>query len=676
MHTVIILNKHTSDLLKDFRFLFKPFVDEGTISFCDWNESGTDVYTSVPDLYKLIKGKTNWRAVILMTDSMNEKAKYIADEKNPFDYPPEVLDGELPMESKIPLIRLTHILGGYPASNVKNFEKGFEYRDLESGQLVRVRESELTEEAIYALSDKYSDQLKSIYMEEIVPEEFVEAQKRLVEKYTFTDTLPREICIVATRKHRNDEDHIYASWKTNLEMESSNFTVRNRYPSICRFLCYSIVNPENSMYLKELLELWLSVLTLAINKIPASTLQAYKLYRLGAIVSKEEMSEVLNDHLNKMEAVYGFVGERMKMRPEYSFEEEEDLVGVQRVPIIFEGKAGTDLFVETNYIGLSRDCPSDEIQKWHEEVREKQKGVEKYLKSPRRAIDKASTYMKDRTDSFIGDEYELDKFQLADLDEEIQRLEQEILTSDTRSIVDAAKIRRDVRDADRFVRKKMASRMRKSDVLWIGFAALLTYLLGFLPYIFRSAKMGKEELAAALSLAIVTLLVTAMGGLVALIILRKRMRQHMEKFNDVIDDMIVSVTSSAKKFEDYFTSVCTYMKAQSILIGTKLKDDSISSERFVLRAHKNALKACIKRDEELALSYGIKRDVEHIKNVTSFFDETKIPKDNSLYYFAADKSKLGIPVNNTGDEVRTPYAFVDKLLIEREDIFDDMKGDI
>ena len=31
MHTVIILNKQSSDLLKDFRFLYKPFVDEGTI---------------------------------------------------------------------------------------------------------------------------------------------------------------------------------------------------------------------------------------------------------------------------------------------------------------------------------------------------------------------------------------------------------------------------------------------------------------------------------------------------------------------------------------------------------------------------------------------------------------------------------------------------------------------
>lgn len=52
MHTVIILNKQSSDLLKDFRFLYKPFVDEGTISFCDWNEAGTDLKSAVPDIYK------------------------------------------------------------------------------------------------------------------------------------------------------------------------------------------------------------------------------------------------------------------------------------------------------------------------------------------------------------------------------------------------------------------------------------------------------------------------------------------------------------------------------------------------------------------------------------------------------------------------------------------------
>ena len=31
MHTVIILSKHSSDLLREYRYLFQPFVDKGAI---------------------------------------------------------------------------------------------------------------------------------------------------------------------------------------------------------------------------------------------------------------------------------------------------------------------------------------------------------------------------------------------------------------------------------------------------------------------------------------------------------------------------------------------------------------------------------------------------------------------------------------------------------------------
>ena len=67
------------------------------------------------------------------------------------------------------------------------------------------------------------------------------------------------------------------------------------------------------------MEFWLSVLTLSVNAIPASSLQAYKLYRLGVEISEEEMSRLLNEHLNKMEAAYAFVNERLRMRPEVFF---------------------------------------------------------------------------------------------------------------------------------------------------------------------------------------------------------------------------------------------------------------------------------------------------------------------------------------------------------------------
>ena len=156
MHTVIILSKHSSDLLREYRYLFQPFVDKGAISFCDWNESGTDLETSVPDLYKQIRGKVDWRTVIVSAEPVygNRKGP-VPDEKNPFDFPAEAAkaaEDAVPQDSAIPLVRLTHMICGYPAAPVKNFEEAYEYVDVETGVTHRVRASELSREEFYALS--------------------------------------------------------------------------------------------------------------------------------------------------------------------------------------------------------------------------------------------------------------------------------------------------------------------------------------------------------------------------------------------------------------------------------------------------------------------------------------------------------------------------------------------
>ena len=676
MHTVIILNKRASDLLKDFKFLFKPFVDEGIISFCDWNEFGTDIKTSVPDLYKLIKGKTEWRAVVLGVDSTYENLPGpVADEKNPFDFPEEKAEDNVPRESRVPLIRLAHMICGYPASMVKNFVKGFEYQDVETNERKRVRESELTEEEIQILGETYRDRLKSIYLEELVSDEVKEAQKALQEKYSFTDVRPRELLFISTRKHIKDEEHIYASWQTQFEMESSNFCSRNKYPSTCRFMCYSLTNAENSRYMRELIEFWLCVLTIAINKIPASTLQAYRLYKLHMELDDEEFENLLNTHLNKMTTAYNFVQERLKIRPEYTFEPEETLVEAQKVPVVFDNISTKGLHVDTSRIGLSRDCPQDELEFWRNEMNEKHRNVEKFLKTPRRGIDRASQFLKSKVDSFYGEEYELDEFQVSDLKEEIERLEQVVLDGDSHGLANYQKLKEQLEDIDRQVKKDIAVRMRRNLVIGTGLLALLIYLGGFIPYLFDTYVSGSEQFGEACLMVLAALILVALGGIVVLFIMRHRLVNHMEKFNSLSKKLVADMNSSAAKFENYFTAVCTYMKAQAIQAGTHLKNDAVSSARFTLRAHRQALCGSIDRDEELLASYGLKREPEVVKNVSSFFDVEKIPVDNKLYYYPINKVDAEIPVNETGDLIRAPYKFVAKLKIEREDIFDNMKGD-
>ena len=202
------------------------------------------------------------------------------------------------------------------------------------------------------------------------------------------------------------------------------------------------------------------------------------------------------------------------------------------------------------------------------------------------------------------------------------------------------------------------------------------YLLGFVPYWISAAKLGGSQFGSAVVVALAALAVAAAGGIAALFILRYRVRMSMEEYNHVIRTMVNNVNASADEFGKYFTAVCTYMKAQSIRAGIKLKSESISSAQFILRAHKQALKSSIERDEEVAASYGIRRVAEVEKNITSFFHEEKLPKDNALYYYETDKSDVGIPLNEAGDLVRAPYKFVAKLKLEREDLYDEVKGEV
>lgn len=673
MFTVIIQSKRSSDLMKDHKFLFKPFVDDGSIAFCDWNESGTDVRSSVPDLYNIVKGKKEWRALILNTDSIYDyKGVFCPNRNNPFDYS-NVDQNDMPHESPIPLIRLTHIIGGYSSALTKEFEKGFEYTDDESGEKKRVKESDLTEDEIHQLSMEHYDSLTSVYIEKVEDPQRVQLQESLSEKYSFTDIRPAEIILVSTKKkiENNEKTKIVESWKNHLEMTSSSFWERNKYPNNCRFLYVDITNTDNSMYPKELTEFWLSVLTLATNKIAASTLQAYRLYKLYVDVSSEELSKILNLHLNKMMSAYAFVKEQLKLRPDYSFDEEEEIVHRQTIPVAIEKSEGKNLYMDFSRVGLCRDCPEDENVFWSNQLRQKKENLGRYLKTPRRAIDKSANRLKLKTESFIGEHYELDKFQLADLKEYMDELELKIMSSGAENVIDKKKINESIVKLDKNVKKEISFRLRKKIAVIGGLIILAVIFCGYLPYIIQSAKISTGAVLAGLGLTLTVLALSSCGGIISLLIQRKHIVSVMKKFNDLMRGIANDVRSYANKFEDYFSDICTFMKAQSILDGINIKKENAMSNYSLLNAHKQALQTAIIRDNEWISSYGIDRVDEMIPTVTSFFKTEVIPKENSVYYFSANKDENDIPINSTGDLVTSPYKFVEKLWVEREDIFDE-----
>lgn len=672
MYTVIILNKHSAQIINNFRFLFKPFVDEGVIGFCNWNESGTDVKSSVPDLYSLIKGKKEWRAVILNLDSMyGYKDSPMPSANNPFDY--SCIDSETaPHESPIPLIRITHIIGGYNVAPIREFEKGFEFFDEETGKKKRVKECDLSDEELEAMSMNCED-IRPVFIEKETPPEIVDLHNALANKYLFSDARPVEIDLVSMRQgiSADEKTVIINSWKNHLEMSSSDFWDKNHYPNTCRFLVYDIFNPDNSLFQRQLIEFWLSVLALSVNKIPASALQAYRIYKIHIDINSDVLASVLNSHLNRMYSAYAFVKEQMQLRPEYSFDENEEILESQHIPVTIESSAIKDLYVNSNKIGLSRDCPEDEYHFWTSQVREKKDGLKALLKAPRRSIDKAASHLKKTSESFRGERYQLDSFQISDLNEQIDELEYNIISLEAESIIDRNKVSAMLEEADKNVKKEISVRMKKDVVLISGFVALFIAACGYIPYIISIAKTDSDAIWGSVLLVLCVMAATAVGGMISLAIQRSRITALIKKFNYVIHSVHESINNYAKHFEKYFSDICTYMKAQSILDGIQIRKQNEFSSAGILISHKSALSAAIERDSDWLLSYGLTRVDEIVANVTSYFNTNIIPRQNKLYYFEINHDEQDLPLNSTGDTLTSPYKFIKQLWIEREDIYDE-----
>lgn len=674
MYTVIILNKKSSDLIQDYKFLFKPFVDKGIIGFCDWNEAGTDVKTAVPDLYDLIKGKRDWRALVVNTDSVyGYKNCYVPKKSNPFDYS-ETDDNTIPHESNVPMIRIAQMIGGYTATLTKEFEKGFEFFNEEKGEKDRIKESDLTEDELNLLSEQHDD-LVAVYIEKEIPAEIKKAQQEMVEKYCFAEVRPTEIDLVATRRKVDNKEKLMVeeSWRNHLEMTSSNFWEVNKYPNNSRFLAYDIANSDNSFYKREMAEFWFSVLTLAINKVAASTLQAYRLYRISVDVSEEELGKTLNEHLNKMNSAYAFIKEQIQLRPETSFDEEDELVHRQIIPVTIDKNDAKELMMSFEHIGICRDWPQDEASVWTIQLRQKKTALDRYFKLPRRAIDKSANYMKNRAESFRGESYVLDKFQLDDLNEKMNELEYDIISSEVKSAIDKKSVDVQLKEIDKNVRKSLGQRLSKRAVFACSTAVLLFTLFGYLPYLISAARSSAKTFVAALVVVLFVILSALLGGLVALLVQRGELVSLMGKFNTLMRNVGNSMRSMSQRFETYFSDICTYMRAVSILEGTKKKNVSSDSQSNILLVHKKAISAAIDKDTDWIISYDVKRVEDVISNVTVFFDVNLLPRNNPMYYFEENLEEDDMPINSTGDKLTSPYKFIKKLWIEREDIFDEVE---
>ncbi|MEI7579939.1 MAG: hypothetical protein WCJ58_07980 [bacterium] len=632
--------------------LFTPFVENGLISFCNWNESGTDLKTTVPELVDLVKNKPNWRAVIVYNPIVDENGKVVhaSTDENPFDFICN-RDGIKEMaESEIPLIRLSQILGGVP------------YPEVTHDIIIETCES-LEEDSL-----KYKKKFYSI--DEKHNPISMKAFEVLTKKYYFPEKRPSEIIILATRTKTEEhvKKEIKAYWDDKLEAESSLFTQRNNYPNACKFIIRDSSKKGNSKFNKGLFEFLLCTLIISINQIKPSSLQAYRVYNIKIKIKEEDLQSIFTNYQIRLKQIRQNVLDKMKIGRKINPDEEVSLTK-ELIPVIFEQKKAREFITKPSFVGLSQDCPHDAVGQWFFMIRNLLFEVNQFLKRPIRALEASCEFVREKGVVDKHTNLDLNKFQLEDLNEMMDEYELELINSNTKGLLDFEQIKQNILSSDRKIEKMLRNRMTSKSTIITGLFTMGLFFFGFIPYIINYFSIP-ESLPMAFLLALVSTIFVGVGGIISLLILKGRIVKEIKVFNEIIHNTIKQVNNCAKKFESYLSLICTYMRGKSIISKIGIADKTDSDSKHILRRHNYNISNMLKATDAWARNYGFELKTENIIDFENNFDLEIAPENNPIYFLEGNSKLNQIHINDTGDKIDSPFSFIKNIELMREELFE------
>lgn len=643
MMTVIFYKKSSQPFIDRYKSLFQPFIDKGLLEFCFWDENGREPKDAFKQLAKIVHGVREWRALVVLPPEDNPAVKkdkrFATKEDNPFDYLCNSDPEPVVKESDVPLIRMAQMLGGVPlvSHGIRT--------DMQSAD----REILADRQKIWdELNDKYS-------LSYDMPEAL----------YLFSARHPKKIVIPTITDVALINRH---------EIDSSMFWYRNRYPAKARFLVQDCARAGHAHYAEDLFRFWMTVLTLAINAVPSGMLEAYKVYKVRAEVSREYIHKLFSDYYHRLGGIK-FAAEKqvvelskqMQMRrendslPEYNHE----------IPVWFEDIREDHMFISSKRIGLAGDCPIHEEPWWYRQTAESRKAVSKVFRKLQVELDRASLLA--RLSSKVSDTEiaELDEYQYNEMSEHLAELEKEILVFNTNSVIPKEKYRQELEKVKKAGGTSMRKRMTRKTTVIAGLVGVLLYMISFIPDILYQYLDGANFLY---MLAIILI----GGGVMALTVFcalwdfRAKIVAVIADHNDIVSIILADVRKSSGIFSDYLGKCCSYMRGRDMLQALKRRTMISAEGIFTMKKHISQLSSRMSLIEDWMMDFELTPLPDDGTFSRVVFDYEIDPQRNNGYLIDVDMFDPDIQ-GPGGTIFRAPYPFVKEFSVERVAIFEDMQ---
>lgn len=645
MHTVLIQNQRTLESFQHYYPLFMDAINEGRISVCQWMEAGDLVEAAVPELYQVIDGKDEWRAIIVHTEKEQEEIYHPTAQGNPYDYLEYKDNDAFIGETSIPLIHLTRLLGGMPMPPIRF-------------------DSEIITEM--------SKAPRVVYRPSLDKDEQREYQE-LCKKYHFNGHPPTEIILVSPLiKNEAIGRDVRKAWKNELEINSSEFWKRNGYPSSCRFIVYKMDRRGESQRSADLFKLWSSVLLLATNTIDSSTLQAYRLHSMDIDFDKKEMNEVFQKTVNRAKSAKRYIKKNMEKELHDKINAKAELPDYHlEAPVVIDFADHSKFSIKRGDFGLVAGNETSASSKWARLRQDTEIQLDNAILSADRALDHTAGKIRLYCHYSDDEVKQLDYYQKEDMNRELDRTYGRIFELRSELPNKSALMNKELQEIEKNIRQMLRKYVMKGDAI-LSFVIVVGFMmLSFLPALFYNIHFNwgaKSVLGLSLLTSIVISLIVE---LTLLLFFKSRLRREIGKYFDIVKRIIVRIAENGSRYSDYMTNIATYTHGISYLSVIKKKIYLRDETEFRRRKHLVALDAFIANLRTWSTSLHLGVDFEREELNEGLTINTAIsPLLNPIYTFDHLGSSL-VEVNSSGDYLESQFSFVDKVTIVREDLYDD-----
>lgn len=646
MYSVIIQSAKTIESFKQFHPLFMGVLDSGQVGVCKWNESGTTVDTALPELNSLIEDKESWRAIIVRYEDDDPMSGFEHLKGNPYDFLVNENGADDVSENPVPLVRLTHMLGGFPP-----LERQFK-------QEIK-REPHRAPKTVYIpIEDPARD----------------EAYSRLQKRYRIEGKTPSSILIITLRVDDNptDED-IGKNWISHRESDSSEFWKRNQYPSIARFIVFDSISQGKVYRDNDDFRFWTSVLLLSINEIDPSMLQAYRLYTFDVKFDKAAMEDAFQSIADTLRNDKEALDWRIKQDLENMIGEEETLPQYKiNVSVPISLPKTDDRTVKCSSFHILSDGISSDFSIWNRQHKEAEDNLVKAVRSASRVLDRTANRMRDNCLFNEEDVDTLSKYQEEDLSRETDELYRRVVEIQASLPTEKIDSSEAITTAVDNVQKELMSRVVNRPAFTVfGITAAISVLMSITPIImsFIDSKINYLVLA---GIIVAELALSGLVGLIVLFVQKRKLNRCIDAYNQRIKDAYFQLVDNADDYSEYMSAIASLARGTSYLkYSTKRKNSFVSAHS----ANYKQLRMISSQVSKLkAWSRAFHLDVDFRKGdgrpSSAASDTIREISENKRY--ALEVGELyQAEVNNSGLFIDTPFSFVNSVTVAREELYDD-----